>query len=404
MPFCECPKNLPQHPASAWRLQAVMATLPLALSMLSTPSLAQTGNYPITEQQRATASQVAQAGVPLNELSPNAPETYTVKRGDTLWDISKLFLTSPWRWPELWGMNREQIANPHLIYPGQMLVLVKNNGRAQLQVARPVSSADSPINEDGKLSPRIRVAPSDESGIAAIPLNLIEPFLNDAVVFDTDELATAPRIVATTEGHVLLSRGDLAYVRGELGQNNDFRVFRSTRPLVDPSTREILGYEAPYLGTAEFMRADQSQQLADGKTEIVPATIRIKTVRQEIGVGDRLSPTPPRSFSRYVPHAPATPMAGQIISIYGDGLHAGQNQIVALNRGKNDGMERGHVLALWQQGRRVVDSTSEKREEMKLPDERHGVLFVFQVYARVSYALIISVKDPVKPGDRFSQP
>ncbi|WP_444718807.1 LysM peptidoglycan-binding domain-containing protein [Paucibacter hankyongi] len=381
-----------------------MATLPLALSMLSTPSLAQTGNYPITEQQRATASQVAQAGVPLNELSPNAPETYTVKRGDTLWDISKLFLTSPWRWPELWGMNREQIANPHLIYPGQMLVLVKNNGRAQLQVARPVSSADSPINEDGKLSPRIRVAPSDESGIAAIPLNLIEPFLNDAVVFDTDELATAPRIVATTEGHVLLSRGDLAYVRGELGQNNDFRVFRSTRPLVDPSTREILGYEAPYLGTAEFMRADQSQQLADGKTEIVPATIRIKTVRQEIGVGDRLSPTPPRSFSRYVPHAPATPMAGQIISIYGDGLHAGQNQIVALNRGKNDGMERGHVLALWQQGRRVVDSTSEKREEMKLPDERHGVLFVFQVYARVSYALIISVKDPVKPGDRFSQP
>jgi len=136
----------------------------------------------------------------------------------------------------------------------------------------------------------------------------------------------------------------------------------------------------------------------------VPATVRIKTVRQEIGVGDRLSPTPPRSFSRYVPHAPASPISGQIISIYGDGLNAGQNQIVALNRGKNDGMERGHVLALWQQGRRVIDSTSEKREEMKLPDERHGVLFVFQVYARVSYALIISVKDPVRAGDKFTQP
>jgi len=406
MPFCESPKNLlPLRRSSAARLQLVMATLPLALSMLGTASQAQPSPYPITEKQRATAAQVAQAGVPLSELAADAPESYTVKRGDTLWDISKLFLKSPWRWPELWGMNREQIANPHLIYPGQMLVLVKVDGRAQLQLARPLTGAsDASLGEDGKLSPRIRVAPTDDSGIAAIPLNLIEPFLNDAVVFDSDELARAPRIVATPEGHVLLSRGDLAYVRGDFGQSSEFRVFRNTRPLVDPSTREILGYEAPYLGTADLIRADQSQQLPDGKTEIVPATVRIKTVRQEIGVGDRLSPTPPRSFSRYVPHAPASPISGQIISIYGDGLNAGQNQIVALNRGKNDGMERGHVLALWQQGRRVIDSTSEKREEMKLPDERHGVLFVFQVYARVSYALIISVKDPVRAGDKFTQP
>ncbi|MFY7865629.1 LysM peptidoglycan-binding domain-containing protein [Roseateles sp.] len=372
--------------------------------MLSLPSQAQPGQFPITEQQRATASQVAQAGVPLSELAPNAPESYTVKRGDTLWDISKLFLKSPWRWPELWGMNREQIANPHLIYPGQMLVLVKVDGRAQLQLARPVGGAESVAGEDGKLSPRIRVSPTDEGGISAIPLNLIEPFLNDAVVFDTDELARAPRIVATPEGHVLLTRGDLAYARGDFARTVDYRVFRNTRPLIDPSTREILGYEAPYLGTAELIRAGDNPVRPDGKTEIVPATIRIKTVRQEIGVGDRLSPTPPRSFSRYVPHAPAAPISGQIISIYGEGLNAGQNQIVALNRGKQDGMERGHVLALWQQGRRVVDRTSEQREELKLPDERHGVLFVFQVYARVSYALIISVKEPVRAGDRFSQP
>ncbi len=405
MPFCECPKNLPPlRLSSPARQQWLSVTLPLALSLLSAPSLAQTSPYPITEQQRATAAQVAQAGVPLSELAADAPESYTVKRGDTLWDISKLFLKSPWRWPELWGMNREQIANPHLIYPGQVLLLVKVDGRAQLQLARPLTGTNATPGEDGKLSPRIRVAPNDESGIAAIPLNLIEPFLNDAVVFDSDELARAPRIVAAPEGHVLLSRGDLAYARGDFGQASDFRVFRNTRPLVDPSTREILGYEAPYLGTAELIRGDQSQTLPDGKTEIVPATLRIKTVRQEIGVGDRLSPTPPRSFSRYVPHAPAAPISGQIISIYGDGLNAGQNQIVALNRGKQDGMERGHVLALWQQGRRVIDSTSEKREELKLPDERHGVLFVFQVYARVSYALIISVKDPVRAGDKFTQP
>jgi len=203
---------------------------------------------------------------------------------------------------------------------------------------------------------------------------------------------------------VLLTRGDLAYARGDLSQASDYRVFRSTRPLRDPSTGEILGYEAPYLGTAELTRPEHSSPLPDGKSEVVPATLTIKTVRQEIGVGDRLSPVPQRSFSRYVPHAPAQPIGGQIVSIYGEGLNAGQNQIVALNRGSRDGLERGHVLALWQQGRRVVDRTDGLRETIKLPDERHGVLFVFQVYARVSYALIISVKDPVRAGDRFSQP
>ena len=370
----------------------------------STASLAATtANLPISEQQRATAGRVAQAGVALSELAPNAPESYTVKPGDTLWDISKLFLTSPWRWPELWGMNREQINNPHLIYPGQMLLLVKMDGRASLQLAQ--SRGNDALGAGTvKLSPQVRSSALDDNSITAIPLHLIEPFLTAAVVFDTDELASAPRIVATPEGRVLLSRGDLAYARGDLSQATDYRVFRSTRPLRDPSTQEILGFEAPYLGTAELIRADQSQAGPDGKTEVVPATLMIKTVRQEIGVGDRLSPVPQRSFLRYVPHAPAQPIGGQIVSIYGDGLNAGQNQIVALNRGLQDGMERGHVLALWQEGRRMIDRTSETRESMKLPDERHGVLFVFQVYARVSYALILSVKEPVKPGDRFTQP
>jgi hypothetical protein len=394
MPVSDLPK-LPQRHA--------VALLMLAASF-STASLAATAaNLPISEQQRATAERVAQAGVALSELAPNAPESYTVKPGDTLWDISKLFLTSPWRWPELWGMNREQINNPHLIYPGQMLLLVTIDGRARLQLAQ--ARGNEALGAGTvKLSPRVRSAALDENSIAAIPLHLIEPFLNAAVVFDTDELASAPRIVATPEGRVLLSRGDLAYARGDLSQATDYRVFRSTRPLRDPTTQEILGFEAPYLGTAELIRADQSQAGPDGKTEVVPATLVIKTVRQEIGVGDRLSPVPQRSFLRYVPHAPAQPIGGQIVSIYGDGLNAGQNQIVALNRGLQDGMERGHVLALWQAGRRLVDRTSENRDLMKLPDERHGVLFVFQVYARVSYALILSVKEPVKPGDRFTQP
>ncbi|CAN5121618.1 LysM peptidoglycan-binding domain-containing protein [soil metagenome] len=384
-----------------------LSAFTLGVSLFTGTAL-QAANLPISPDQRATAERVAQAGVPLSELAPNAPESYTVKPGDTLWDISSLFLKSAWRWPELWGMNREQIANPHLIYPGQVLVLVKLDGRARLQFANGRGAADTSGLATIKLSPQIRSSSMDSAAIAAIPLSLIEPFLNEAVVFDTDELARAPRIVATTEGHVLLSRGDLAYARsdieGELTQAADYRVFRTTRPLLDPTTREILGYEAPYLGAAELIRAGKVQQSAEGKPEIVPATLRIRTTRQEISVGDRLSPVPQRSFTSYVPHSPATPIDGQIVSIYGDALNAGQNQIVALNRGERDGLERGHVLALWQAGRSTVDRTGAKAELMRLPDERHGVLFVFQVYSRVSYALIISVKDPVRAGDRFTQP
>jgi hypothetical protein len=285
-------------------------------------------------------------------------------------------------------------------------VLVKVDGRARLQLANGVgdTSGMAPV----KLTPRVRASVIDNTAITSIPLGLIEPFLNEAVVFDDDALARAPRIVATTEGHVLLSRGDLAYARsdvaGELTQSLDYRVFRTTRPLLDPVTRELLGYEAPFLGTAELVRAGATSVTADGKPDIVPATVQIKTVRQEIGVGDRLAPVPQRSFDPYMPHAPANPVEGRIVSIYGDALNAGQNQIVVLNKGSRDGIERGHVLALWQAGRTTLDRTAAKPETIRLPDERHGVLFVFQVYTRVSYALIISVKDPVGSGDRFTQP
>jgi hypothetical protein len=359
-------------------------------------------NFPITSEQRGTAQQVAQAGVPLSELAPNAPDSYTVKRGDTLWDISKLFLLSPWRWPELWGMNLDQIKNPHLIFPGQILVLEKIDGRARLRVAQPVG--ETPPSGTVKLSPRVRSEALDTGAITAVPMHLIAPFLNEAVVFNTDELATAPRIVAAPEGRVLMSRGENAYVRGELNGRRDFRVFRESTPLRDPTTREVLGYEARYLGTAEYVRQGETRN-ADGKSEIIPATFVVTGVRQELGVGDRLAPVPPRDFSAYAPHAPAKPIAGQIVSIYGDSLTAGQNQIVALNRGAVDGVERGHVLALWRDGERTIDRTTDgKRQPIKLPDERHGLLFVFRVFDRVSYALILNVQEPVKAGDRFTQP
>lgn len=361
--------------------------------------------WPITTEQRDTANQVAQAGVPLSELAADAPDSHTVVRGDTLWDISKIFLRSPWRWPELWGMNLDQIKNPHLIYPGQTLYLVKVGDRAMLRVAQPVGGAGEPVGNTVKLSPRVRADTLDNGAIPSIPLHLIGPFLNEAVVFSTDELATAPRIVASQEDRVLMSRGETAYVRGDLKGNRDFRVFRDSTPLADPDTGEVLGYEARYVGTAEFVRDGSVTATLDGKSnQIVPATFRMTTIRLEAGVGDRLAPVPPRDYSAFVPHAPAQALNGRIISIYGEAISAGQNQIITLNRGARDGVERGHVMALWRNGDMVVDPTDKSRPLMKLPDERIGTLFVFRVFDRVSYALIMQSQDPVKPGDRFSQP
>lgn len=355
-------------------------------------------NFPITPSQRTTAQQVAQAGIPLSELAPNAPDSHVVKPGDTLWDISKLFLKSPWRWPELWGMNLDQIRNPHLIYPGQVLYLERTGDRARLRVGQAVSG------DTVRLSPRVRATEIGRNPIPSIPFHLIEPFLNEAVIFDKNELETAPRIVATQEGRVILGKGETAYVRGELGADTAFRIFREPRPLLDPTTKEVLGFEAKYVGTANYVRAGETRVGADGKPQIVPSTFTITSLKLEAGVGDRLAPVASREFTNYAPRRPDNPLGGQIVSIYGDGLIAGQNQIVALNKGERDGVERGHVLALWRDGVNAVDSTDATRPVMKLPDERHGLLFVFRVFDRMSYALILTVQEPVKAGDRFTEP
>jgi LysM repeat protein len=368
-------------------------------SILAAATFAAEPNFPITPQQRATAQKTAETGVPLSEILPTAPDIYTVKTRDTLWDISKMYLKSPWRWPELWGMNLEQVRNPHLIFPGQVLFLDKSNGRARLRMGAPVGGAG-----DAGLSPRVRSRNIALDGIASIPFNLIEPFLNEAVIFESNELASAPRIVATQEDRVLLSRGDTAYVRGDLGPEREYRIFREPRPLKDPTTKEILGYEANYVGASEYTVQGETRTDAQGKVEIIPATFTITSIRKEAGVGDRLWPVTAREYTNYAPHPPAAPISGQIVSLYGDALTAGQNQIVALNRGAVDGIERGHVLALFRDGKVINDPTEKGKVKIKLPDERSGVLFVFRVFNRMSYALILSVKEPVSPGDRFTQP
>ena len=376
--------------------------------LLALPSQA---NEPVSQTispaQRAAAQQVARNGVPLSALAADAPAAHTVQPGDTLWAIASLFLTSPWRWPELWGMNLQDIRNPHLIYPGQTLVLVKNGDRAQLRLAQ-AGGADgagqAPTNTV-RLSPRVRSQVLDNGAIASIPLQLIAPFLNEALVLDQDSLANAPRIVASQEGRVMISRGEIAYVRGDLRGARSFTLFRESKPLKDPGTDEVLGYEASYVGVADFVRAEGTSAGPTPSAGLpVPATFVMSSARQEAGVGDRLAPVAPRDYTAYVPHPPATPLAAQVLSVYGESLVAGQNQIVAINRGQRDGVERGHVMALWRAGAPAVDRTGARPQALQLPDERTGLVFVFRVFERVSYALILSALDPVRRGDRVTQP
>lgn len=348
-----------------------------------------TSRYPITSDQRQTADQVAQAGVPLSALAPDAPDRYVVKSGDTLWGLSGMYLTTPWRWPELWGMNKQQIANPHLIYPGQELVLVKTDGRAFLQVAGGPSG-------EGKLQPQMRDMGQDREAIRSIPMNLIQPFLSQPLVVEPNALADSARIVATQEGRVWVGRGDNAYARG---LSNDavinYSVFRPARPLFEPDDvdrKHPIAYEAVYLGTVNVTKPGEV------------ARVHVEEAKQEIGVGDRLLPVEPQAFASYVPKAPSSPVEARIISIYDGVRYAGGTQIITLNRGASDGLTIGDTLQLWRAGETIQDRTVSGREFIKLPDEEIGLAFVFRVFPTISYALITRGAQPVTVGDRAANP
>lgn len=386
----------------------------LVSSLVATPLWAQ--NFPVTAGQKSIANQVAQAGVPLSELKANAPDDYTIKRGDTLWALSGLFLRSPWRWPELWGMNLQDIKNPHLIYPGQQLHLIRLDGRATLSTRR--SPYGEPPLETLRLSPRIRAEKLANDALPTLKNHLIEPFLAEPVIVDEMGLNAAPRIVATQDGRVLLTRGDRAYARGqgeamlaeEPGRHQKaYRLFRDATALKDPMTGQILGYEAQYIGKAVLVRAESTQSVTDkdgkAQTEIVPATIDIVAAKEEMRVGDRLLPEPPPQLLSYVPHAPQTKLDGRVVSVYGNAVaNAAQNQVVVINLGSNDGVERGHVLAILKAGARLLDKTDAALPEIKLPDERNGLLMVFRPFEKLSYALVLDITEGVKVGDRLVNP
>ena len=345
-------------------------------------------------------------------LSNEAPTMYTVVKGDTLWDISGKFLKEPWRWPEIWNMNRDQIKNPHLIYPGDIVKLSFDaSGRPALTIA----SAEA--GGAFKLSPRIRSQGLDQA-IPSIPARVIGPFLSAPLVAEEGSLNSAPRIVATEEGRVIVGAGNLVYAMGiKLEQGTRWQIYRPGKALVDPATKEVLGYEAQYLGDARVNRF--------GEGVSTPSTLEIIKSNQEINRGDRLMPAGSAALPQYSPRAPDKQVKGRIVSLVGGVSETAQYSIVVLNLGARQGMEVGHVLSAQTGGELISTDSGEAGRswsfksalpaswrtgadglppEVQLPQERNGLLVVFRVFDRVSYALVMSSKRPLKLGDFVQTP
>ncbi|TMH59479.1 MAG: LysM peptidoglycan-binding domain-containing protein [Betaproteobacteria bacterium] len=339
-----------------------------------------------------SATAAAQAPSAPLTLRPDAPERYVVVPGDTLWSISQRYTDSPWRWPELWGLNKDQIRNPHLIYPGYVIML--DRARGQLTIGGPAPARPT---ESGsvKLGPRMRVESLAKEQIPSIPAAVIEPFLTRPLIVEPDGLDKAPTIVGTQADRVILATGNSAYVRG-IGASKEetWYVYRRGVPLVDPDSNQTLAYEAIYLGTAQLERGGE------------PATVKLTSSVQEVGAGDKLVAAGRPQPISYAPRAPASNIRGRVISIHG-GLgkvgEAGPQSIISINRGARDGLEVGHVLALYTLGGSVRD-VSKADATIKLPDERAGLAFVFRVFNRVSYALVMTVTRPISPLDVVQTP
>jgi hypothetical protein len=327
-------------------------------------------------------------------VKDTVPNRYTVQKGDTLWGIAGKFLNDPWRWPEIWRMNREQIDNPHLIYPGDIVVLDKLDGQWRLSLERPLT----------RLSPTVRSTPLDTEAIASIPAGEIEPYLTRPLITGPEGLDAAAQIIAGRDARVVRGEGDVVYVVGLDPKTGDqWSLYRRGRDLMSIDGRELLGVEQRYLGSAKVERfADVS-------------TLRITAAREEIVVGDRLIPAQRGQLMSYAPHAPTRPIQGQIIATDRDAIEAGRGWVVTLDKGSRDGLDVGTVLAIYRivppipDPRPVIRPPYQPREFeperwLNVPDERSGLLFVFRVFDRVAYALVLNTTDPVVVGDYVRKP
>jgi LysM repeat protein len=315
------------------------------------------------------------------ELAADAPDRHIVVPGDTLWGISAKFLKDPFRWPDLWKMNAEQVRNPHRIYPGQVVILDRSGAEPQLRLGQVI-----------KLEPQVRIE-STPKEIPAIPAQAIEPFLAQPLVIDAAAFENAPRVVATQENRVYTGTGDTIYATGVDPVVKLWQVYRPGKPLIDPDNGEVLGMEAIYLGAA--------RPAGDGE----PAPLTISSVKQEIGRGDYLVAASRPEVLSYVPRVPEQAISGRILALYGGIGEGGRNSIISISRGTRDGLEMGHVLALYRAGTTVSNRfEDDKLRSHKLPDERYGLIFIFRVFDRVAYGLVTDASRPVMAGDRVRQP
>jgi len=318
-------------------------------------------------------------------LNPDRPDRYVVVKGDTLWDISARFLRDPWLWPEVWQAN-PQIANPHLIYPGDTITLEIHNGKPVLRLHRGRKVV--------KLSPRMRKQPLNQA-IPTIDPEAIRHFLNQARVVSEDELKTAPYVLGGVEKRLLTgSPGEKIYARGVSDRwSGRYGVYRVGEAYRNPDDKkEILGYEVVRVADAVLDRGGD------------PATLRLLDVRQEIHTGDRLLPIAEdvASAPYYLPHPPQPGMKGRIISIFDGVSMVGQYQGVVLDLGRQEGIEAGHVLAVYQSNGEMKDPVT--GEMVRLPDERAGIVLVFRTFDKVSYALLMQSTRPIHLMDTVRAP
>lgn len=336
------------------------------------------------------------------QIQPDYPQRYTVVIGDTLWDISSKFLKTPWRWPEVWQKN-PQIANPHLIYPGDILTLHFIDGVPYIKVERPgtttapTTPAQTQDTEESgyrtvKLSPKLREVEIEEA-IKTIPTEAISSFLIKPHVVTELEYEQAPYVVSSKDNHLIAGIDNTLYIRNlSKIPNLRYTIVRKGKPYINPADEDdILGFEATYVGDGEITKRGD------------PASLKVVYAKQEILIGDRLLVTEGQQPDHsYFPHEPKGKIDAQIIAIVDGVSMVGQHQIVVLNLGRQDEIEEGHVLAAYRSGIKVRDKRA--AEEIELPAERSGIVMIFRVFDRVSYALVMEATSPLHLYDKVKNP